>query len=288
MSDSSNSTLPAMQLLLTVAAILVLIIGLPLYLAPTRTDLLFSWTVNPPMTAAFLGSGYLAACVIEMTSAREGVWSRARIAVPAVLLFTTMTLIATLLHLDKFHFGPEFPLITRFVTYVWLVVYAAVPIVMAVLLLFQIRVSRPDQNVRAPMPAWSRTVFSIQGVILLAVGIALFFFPAQAKDIVWPWPLSALTARAVGSWCLGNGLLFVHIAYERDFWRVQNALLALLFYGILLIVAFARLAGDQDTSGEWIIEWADPALWVYLGFILVMFAATGQGWLRARRAGPHP
>lgn len=288
MSDYSNPTTPAMRLLLTVAAILVLIIGLPLYLAPTRTDLLFSWTVNPPMTAAFLGSGYLAACVIEMTSAREDSWSRARIAVPAVLMFTTMTLIATLLHVGNFHFGPEFPLITRFVTYVWLVVYAAVPIVMAVLLFLQVRVSRPDQTELALMPLWSLASFTIMGVILLAVGIALFFYPAQTKDLVWPWPLSALTARAIGAWCLGNGLLFMHIAYERDFWRVENALLALFVYGILLTVAFARLAGDLAASGERIIDWANPALWAYLAFVLVMLAATGHGWLRARRSGAQP
>ena len=61
MSDPKNPTMPAMRLLLTVAAILVLIIGVPLYFVPTSTPLLFSWTVNPPITAAFLGSGYLAA-----------------------------------------------------------------------------------------------------------------------------------------------------------------------------------------------------------------------------------
>ena len=149
MTDVPNPTTDAMRMLLTVAAILVLIIGFPLYLLPTRTELLFSWTVNPPMTAAFLGSGYLAAFVIEMTSAREASCTRARIAVPAVLLFTSMTLIATLLHMDKFHFGQEFPLITRFVTYVWLVVYAAVPIVMAVLLVHQVRSSRPNDDPNA-------------------------------------------------------------------------------------------------------------------------------------------
>lgn len=42
--------------MLLVAAGLVLAIGLPIYLLPDRTDLLFSWTVNPPLTAAFLGA----------------------------------------------------------------------------------------------------------------------------------------------------------------------------------------------------------------------------------------
>lgn len=285
MSDLSCPTMPAMRLLLIVASILVLIIGLPLYLAPTRTDLLFSWTVNPPMTAAFLGSGYLAAFVIELTSAREASWEQARISVPAVLVFTTMTLIATLLHLDKFHFGAEFPAITRFVTYVWLVVYACVPVIMAVLLALQVRQIGKDGARIAPMPAWSRTIFFLQGVVLLLIGAALFFFPGATKDITWPWALSALTARAIGAWCLGNGVLFVHIAYEKDFWRVKNALLALFIYGILLVASFARLAGDLTASGEPIIDWADPILWAYLAFVLSILIMTGYGWVRARSVG---
>lgn len=285
MSDPKNPTMPAMRLLLTVAAILVLIIGVPLYFVPTSTPLLFSWTVNPPITAAFLGSGYLAAFVIEMTSARERSWTRARIAVPAVLTFTTMTLIATLLHFDKFHFGPQFPKLTQFVTYVWLVVYVAVPVVMAVLLYLQVRRSRPDARALAPMPAWSRALFALQGVILLAMGVALFFFPSESKDIAWPWALSALTARAVGAWCLGNGLLFLQIALERDFWRVENALSALFVYGILLLGSLIRLSGGMMPDGAPVVEVSDPALWAYIVFVLVMLFTTGHGWQQARRTG---
>jgi hypothetical protein len=283
MSDQTNPTMPAMRMLLTVAAILVLIIGVPLYFVPTSTPLLFSWTVNPPITAAFLGSGYLAAFVIEMTSARETSWTRARIAVPAVLTFTTMTLIATLLHFDKFHFGPQFPQLTQFVTYVWLVVYAAVPVVMAVLLALQIKRVRADTRRPAPMPGWSCALFAALGVILLMMGVALFFFPLETKGIAWPWPLSALTARAIGAWCLGNGLLFVQIAIERDFWRVENALSALFVYGILLLGSLIRLSRDVAANGDPVLNLADPTLWAYVAFVLVMLFATGHGWRQARR-----
>lgn len=287
MPDFSSPTTPAMRLLLLVASILVLIIGLPMYLAPTRTDLLFSWTVNPPMTAAFLGSGYLAAFVIELSSAREASWERARISVPAVLVFTTMTLIATLLHLDKFHFGSEFPAITQFVTYVWLVVYALVPVIMAVLLLLQVRQIGTDRARIAPMPAWSQTIYFLQGLVLLLVGASLFFFPGAMKDMTWPWALSALTARAIGAWCLGNGVLFVHIAIERDYWRVKNALLALFIYATLLVVSFGRLADDLSASGERILDQTDPMLYAYLAFVISILIMTGHGWLKTSRVGPR-
>ena len=93
---------------------------------------------QPPLTAAFLGAAYLSAFVIEFLSARETLWARARIAVPAVLLFTILTLVATILHIDKFHFGGEFRLITQAGTWVWMLVYAIVPVAMSVLLVQQL------------------------------------------------------------------------------------------------------------------------------------------------------
>ena len=50
-----KQTTRPMRWLLMVAAALVLAIGIPLVLVPTETDTFFSWTVNPPLTAAFLG-----------------------------------------------------------------------------------------------------------------------------------------------------------------------------------------------------------------------------------------
>src|SRR5260370_24882976 len=65
-------------------------------------------------------------------AARQGSWQRARIAVPGVLAFTTLTLAVTLVHLDKFHLGAASAL-TRAVTWGWLAIYAGVPPVLAFL-----------------------------------------------------------------------------------------------------------------------------------------------------------
>lgn len=84
---------------------LVISVGLSLYLLSESTETFFSWTIQVPLTAAFLGSGYLSSFILEFLAAREPVWARSRIAMPAVLVFTILTLIATLIHLDKFHFN---------------------------------------------------------------------------------------------------------------------------------------------------------------------------------------
>ena len=283
----TNPATPAMRMLLTIAGLLVLIIGLPIYLVPTRTDLLFSWTVNPPITAAFLGGAYLGACVIELTSARETSWTRARIAVPAVLLFTTMTLVATLLHFGKFHFAGDLPLLTRAITWVWLVVYASVPVIMAILLLLQVRRATPDPRSPLPMSAATRGLFLLLGLSMLLFGLGLFLAPLATKGL-WPWPLSPLTARAIGAWLLGIGFLHVHIAREGDLWRVENALSALTVFVMLQGIALARLALDTGKEGMPVIDWSGPRIWVYVAVMALMLILPARGWSRAGRlAGPH-
>src|SRR6476659_6498223 len=96
---------PNMRRLTIFIAGLAFVVGPLLFLLPDKTDSLFAWTINPPLTAAFLGGGYCTALVIEVLSARQRVWAWARIVYPAVLLFTTLTLLATLLHMDRFHFN---------------------------------------------------------------------------------------------------------------------------------------------------------------------------------------
>ncbi len=83
-----------MRLILLAASILVLSAGLDLTLLTEQTATYFAWTIQSSMTAAFLGAGYLASFLLEFLAYREKTWANARIAVPSVLIFTTLTLIS--------------------------------------------------------------------------------------------------------------------------------------------------------------------------------------------------
>ena len=102
------------------------IVGIQLFILSEQTDRFFAWTIQNPLTAAFLGGAYWASFAMEFLAARRRVWAYARIAVPAVLIFTGMTLVVTLLHLGQFHLNSP-DLITRGVAWAWLIVYAIVP-----------------------------------------------------------------------------------------------------------------------------------------------------------------
>ena len=133
---------PAMRRLLLLAAVLVFLAGLQLYVFPLRTPDWFAWTIDVPMTAVFLGASYWSSAVLEVAGARSPDWSGARLAVWTVLVFTTLTLVVTLVHLDTFHLGGENPTSARLVTVGWLAVYAVVPVVMVSLAWLQSRRSR--------------------------------------------------------------------------------------------------------------------------------------------------
>ncbi|MGB3713673.1 MAG: hypothetical protein WA996_04510, partial [Candidatus Promineifilaceae bacterium] len=184
------------------------------------TDTYFAWTISPPITAAFLGSAYWASFMLEILGSRRKLWARARIAIPAVLLFTTLTLVATLIHLDKFHFGSQFDTITQAGTWVWLLVYVTVPVAMTVMLIHQLRVPGEDPPRRIPISRGMRTILYLQALIMVGLGIALFIAPVPTGELFWPWHLSALTGRAIGAWLIGIGTAAGHMANENDWWRV--------------------------------------------------------------------
>src|SRR4029077_4669908 len=128
-----------MRWLLYTAAVLVLLAGFQLFVFTARSGTFFGWTILNPLDAAFLGAAYWASVAIEILSGRQRVWANARIAVPTVLVFTVLTLVASLLHLDKFHLGAAFAAGPRLVTWAWLGIYVLVPLLMVFVLIVQAR-----------------------------------------------------------------------------------------------------------------------------------------------------
>src|SRR5215210_2221420 len=186
-------------------ATLVFIAGVQLFVLADYTDRYFAWTIQPPLTGAFLGAFYWCALGIIYFGAPGGVWARARAGMPAVVLFTTLTLVATLLHLDRFHLNSPDPS-TLFVTWAWIAVYVLVPPALVVLWLRQLRVPGDDPPPTSSLPRWYRGVVGIYIAVALTLGVVMFVAP-QAAAQLWPWTLTPLTARAVSAWILALALL---------------------------------------------------------------------------------
>src|SRR2546425_4538145 len=86
------------------ASALVFLAGLQLTVFREQTATYFAGTIARPLTGAFLGASYWAAVPVEVIAARQSTWASARVAVPAIWLFTALNLVATLLLFVQIHF----------------------------------------------------------------------------------------------------------------------------------------------------------------------------------------
>jgi hypothetical protein len=259
-----------MRRLLQLAAFLVFLAGLQLFVFPLRTEDWFAWTIDVPMTAVFLGASYWASAVLEVAGSRADRWDHARLSVWTVFVFTTLTLVVTLVHLDKFHLGADQPASARLVTWGWLAIYAGVPVAMLVVAWRQTRVGRDGSSPQPPrpLPTGLRALLVVLAVVLLATGIALLLAPATAS-VLWPWPLTDLTARAVGAWLVGLGWAAGHARLLDDVACVRSLGFTGAAFVVLQAVALARYGGD--------LTWSSPAATGYVaGLALVGVVA---GWI---------
>jgi hypothetical protein len=271
--------LPPMRWLLYVAAFLVFLAGLVLFVFPLRTAEFFAWTVNPPMTAVFLGAAYWSAAGLEVTGARSAGWDSAKLAVWPVFIFTALTLGVTLLHLDRFHLSPNTAPTAQIATWAWLAIYAMVPVAMLVISRMQVRSLRSVRESvsagRPVLPPVLRLLLAGIAGVLLLFGVALLAVPTLAAAW-WPWTLSELTARAIGAWLVGLGWAAAQGQWSRDLRTVRPVALTSVAFVVLQALALLRY-GDALT-------WQSaPAI----GFVTALLAiGVAGGWALALSRSP--
>src|SRR5215831_18764969 len=267
-----------MRRLLFTASVLVLLAGIQLFVFTGQTSHFFAFTIANPLAAAFLGAAYWAAIPIEALAGRQALWANARIAVPAVLTFTVLTLAVTLTHLGQLHLGARFAAGTQIVTLAWIAIYVLVPVLMLILLVVQARTPGTDPPRSAGLPAWLYVVLAVQAIVLLGVGTALFAAPGQAAPL-WPWKLTPMMAQATGAWLISLGVAAGHGLLERDARRLRPAAAGSILLAVLLAIALARYPHQ--------FEWRSPSGTVYLIFLATMLLTGTVTLARVRRAWPH-
>ena len=261
------------KVLLAVFVALTALATAVLYVRSADTADWFAWTINPPLTAAFLGGGYGAGFVMVALALRTHAWAHARVPVVTVLLFTALTLAATLLHRDRFHFGAD-GAVARFAAWFWLAVYLIVPVALVFAAVRQQRMAGGDPDRRQPLPVWLAVVLTVQGAIMLVVGVVLFAVPSTAKTL-WPWTLTPLTARVVAAWLVAFGVAAVLALAERDLERLEISAIAFVLFGLLQLIALLRFSGT--------VRWGSAAATAYLVVLLTVPPTGAAGvWIAAR------
>lgn len=262
---------PSARLFMGAAFVFVLAAGLSLFVLSEQTSAFFAWTIKPPLTAAFLGCGYLAVATALGLGLRESDWAPVRVGVWVVATGLVSILIATLLHLDKFHLSS--PVWTaRMWAWSWLFLYVALVPGLLVTLWMQWRQPAATPTPRTALPASLRVAQCLVGGLMAVMGAALFLAPGSAEQL-WPWPLTPLTARMVGSFYLAFGVSLFAAARENDYVRIRVASFAYVVFAVLQLVTALRYPG-----ADWL---AFPGL--LLGTMLLALFVIGSAGVRGAR-----
>jgi hypothetical protein len=253
-----------------------------LFVLAENTSRTFAWTIEPPLTAALIGAGYAAGFVLVILSLRDPVWAHSRVAVLTIFVFVVLTLVATLLHINRMHFDDDFGglgLLARGAAWFWLGVYVVIPLAMAVLVVHQERAPGEDPPPRHPIPVALRVALALESVVLLVVGALIYTDPTTASW-VWPWDMLPFTARVVAAWLLAFGLATALAAVAGDLRRLRTAAIAYAVFGALVLVAVARFPGTPD--------WDRPPAWIFVGLAAAVVLTGAAGWRAAPAAGRPP
>ena len=198
-------------------------------------------------------------------------------AVPAVFVFTVLTLATTLMHLGQFHLGARFAAGTQIVTVAWIAIYILVPLLLLIVVVVQARTPGADPPRTASLPAWIYAVLAAQAIALLGFGIALFAAPQQAAPL-WPWKLTPLVAQATGAWLISLGVAAVHALLERDARRLRPAAVGYVLLALLQSIALARYPKY--------FAWHSASGMIYLIFLAAMLL-PGVVWLARGLSRPE-
>jgi hypothetical protein len=230
---------------------------LTIALDPANTRDRFAWNVEPLVMAAVLGAYYISAALVTLLPVFARRWEMIRVMILPTVLFTTMELLATVLHWNTFSVGtPGFT--------VWFLSYLLPPpILLGFYLWHERRARQPAKAISTdPLSPDVRRALRHIGALTALLSILLFILPQPFLPFT-PWQVTPLSARVFAGFLLAAGTLMLSMARENDRSRVLVGvpLLILMFPAVTLQIA--RFP-DQ-------VNFANTALFVVYGIMLVAF-----------------
>jgi hypothetical protein len=273
-ADAESPVTPATRFVIWADLIGVLLAGSQFALFPDRTEELASWTIAVPLTAAFLGFGYWAALPSMVLALRMRGWERVRILPVMALVLTTLVMVATLRDLDAFHLD-EGAVLARTAAWAWLILYAVLPpLNLGVLILQERRSAGRPVVVERAILAWVRALLLLYALGLSVVGFGLLFASAALEGL-WPWPLTRLSAAAIGAFLLMLATGCGWALREDDWTRFRLAVPFFLIWFPAQVAAAILHRADFEVPG--------PGIWAYVGALVVSFALFALAAWRQER-----
>ena len=254
---------------------------------PGRTADAWAWTIQPELTPIFLGAGYGAGAYFFLRTFLSRQFHPSAAGIFGAAFFATLMLVATIIHWDRFNHG-DAPLIGALVFYGWVAVYIVSPCVVLALWWFN---RRTDSGEPAPgeatVPAWVRRLAQASAAGAFVAAAVFFLAPATAIDI-WPWDLTPLTSRVIGSFTAQVGVGALLLSQDGR-WSSWKLIVQTFFVATALLLLGAVRAWDDFDTGN-------VMTYLYLGGLVagdVALLALYHSMTRQERAardarGPGP
>ncbi len=224
---------------------------------PDRTDTLWAWTIQPPLTAMLLGSVYAAGAYFFARVMFGATWERVAAGFPAIALFVWMAAIATLLHLDRFH-EDSLPFAA------WAALYVTTPFLVPYLYLRNRHRARPG----TPLPHGLKVALGGTGAVIVAISLVLFVAPTLAIDN-WAWTLTPLTARITATVFALYGGTWLAVALNGT---REGAVIPLQSHAIGLAVVLVAIARGEDA-----IDWGNPIAPIVVAAAAALMVTSAVG-----------
>ncbi len=226
---------------------------------PDRTADAWAWTIKPELTPIFLGAGYGAGAYFFLRTFLAKQFHPSAAGIFGAAFFATLMLIATIIHWDRFNHG-DAPLIGALVFYGWVGVYILSPPVVLALWWFN---RRTDSGEPAPgeaiVPARVRRMAQAFAGGAFVAAVVFFLAPETAIDI-WPWDLTPLTSRVLGSLTAQVGVGALLLSLDRR-WSAWKLIVETYFVATALLLVGAIRAWDAFDTGN-------VMTYVYVGGLL--------------------
>jgi hypothetical protein len=252
-------------MLLILSALLVpvlLVAFFMLYVLPDVGVDHFAWPVRPLMSSMMLGATYLGGAYFILVVLISRRWRHVWLGFLPISAFAGTLGLATLLHWDRFVHD-------RWAFQIWALLYFTVPLFLPILWYRNQRlVAGAGMRREGELPLSIRRLFGGLGVVLTIAAVLLLFVP-ELMVAVWPWSLTALTARIMSSMFILPGLVGLGMAYDGSWGSARYLLQAQAISIAFMLMAIYVARADFD--------WAAPVSWLFSGgltFILLLIGYT--------------
>jgi hypothetical protein len=232
--------------------LLALWVGIWGIFIPEHVDKAIPWLV-PPLHARFIGAIYFSAVILMAGSILAHQYAEVHIPLFIVTAWTGLLFVISLFYLSDFDFS-------RGPVLFWFGAYILYPII-GFWYLWTRRNMRAESTSPTPQN-WIRSYFSVQGVMITILALALLFIPELMIN-VWPWKITRLLAQIYSGPFLAYGIGSLMLSRQRTVSEVRIAALGyfVLALGVLIVSSIHRS----------LFSVTNPSAWVWFaGFALIM------------------